>query len=412
MNDMPQLGTIAAPDLSTSGTAEPSTASSPALVTAPAAMISVDHQPSPARAADTLVAHAKFELIVKPQDVDPRESQIEYVVQVANPSPVRLRVMSLRAFAPRGATLQDVTDTTLTSQSLRLTKTYRDLSFLLSEQLLQQSSGYREALTRSLKTLIDESFSGFNLFTQLPVKLFSGRLARSMAKLMGTERAWRLEVNGSDQGRRHLETFLLPHAADNKLLCDVFRAKLDEASILEDLLDKERPGAWIADLEPGAIFTQTFLFSCERRLLNPKSYTFSFDCAYQLDGPSQPIRHCTGSVTADISPSPGVLNTIAVVSAFLGACLKFAIGLAKPAQGSAPVTVTLDALKTQIWNLSTIGTVVAALITALLFFNIYDSTEIGRKLKFGSGWRSALLIGGLSGLVTEKVVSALQALLG
>jgi hypothetical protein len=40
--------------------------------------------------------------------------------------------------------------------------------------------------------------------------------------------------------------------------------------------------------------------------------------------------------------------------------------------------------------------------SALMFFNIYDSTAMGSKLKFGSGWRSALPIGGLSELVTQK----------
>ena len=52
------------------------------------------------------------------------------------------------------------------------------------------------------------------------------------------------------------------------------------------------------------------------------------------------------------------------------------------------------------------------MITALFFYNVYDSTDVGRKIKVGVGWRSALIIGGLSGLLNDRVVEALRGLLG
>jgi hypothetical protein len=51
-------------------------------------------------------------------------------------------------------------------------------------------------------------------------------------------------------------------------------------------------------------------------------------------------------------------------------------------------------------------------LTAALFYNAYEWTEFGKKLDTGAGWRSALIIGGISGLLNERVIAALQDLFG
>ena len=55
---------------------------------------------------------------------------------------------------------------------------------------------------------------------------------------------------------------------------------------------------------------------------------------------------------------------------------------------------------------------IVSVITALFFYNIYDATDIGRRVNAGIGWSSALIIGGLCGLLNAKVIAALRVLLG
>ena len=45
---------------------------------------------------------------------------------------------------------------------------------------------------------------------------------------------------------------------------------------------------------------------------------------------------------------------------------------------------------------------VAAIVVAVLFYNIYDVFDLGTKLKTIAGWRGALIVGALSGLVSES----------
>jgi hypothetical protein len=56
--------------------------------------------------------------------------------------------------------------------------------------------------------------------------------------------------------------------------------------------------------------------------------------------------------------------------------------------------------------------VVSAAILALLFFNVYEHTSFGRQLRMNLGWRSALLIGALCGLMQERILTSLKSLLG
>jgi len=365
----------------------------------------------PGPTADVLKAQTNFELVAKPQDADPRESQIEYIVQVTNPSKDRIRITSLRAFAPRGAKVDDAIDITQTSQRSRLTKVYKELSLLLTEFLVQTSKEYQDALVYTISNILNGASSHSALGQRLLFRLFTGSLARSIKDWLGTEEALRIQINSAAYGQVCYDRFLKNSEQKDGYLANVFRSKLEEARELEPQIKVDN--TWLATLEPGATYSRTFIFHCERRKLNPKPYTFLFDCAYQFEGVDQSERHCQGSVTADINPSPLFLNLIALSSALLGALLKMAVVWSGDTSNSKPLSLSqfLDAVSAQFSSLETLGTYLAAAISAVLFFNVYDSTAIGSKLKFGSGWRSALLIGGLSGLMTQKVVGALQALL-
>lgn len=113
---------------------------------------------------------------------------------------------------------------------------------------------------------------------------------------------------------------------------------------------------------------------------------------------------------------------MAVISAILGAALKIALdtqakianSVAVPAAGVAKLQPKdlFGQLTTDLVTVNTCEAVIAAMITALFFYNVYDSTDVGRKLNVGVGWRSALIIGGLSGLLNERIIAALHGLLG
>ena len=53
-----------------------------------------------------------------------------------------------------------------------------------------------------------------------------------------------------------------------------------------------------------------------------------------------------------------------------------------------------------------------AVVTAAIVFNIVDFTNLRDKLKSGVSWRGAMLVGFVCGYLNERVLRALQTLLG
>jgi hypothetical protein len=58
------------------------------------------------------------------------------------------------------------------------------------------------------------------------------------------------------------------------------------------------------------------------------------------------------------------------------------------------------------------GQLLVGPVIALIFFNVYEYTSVGKDLGMSVSWRSALLIGALCGLAQDRVLAALKALIG
>jgi hypothetical protein len=101
------------------------------------------------------------------------------------------------------------------------------------------------------------------------------------------------------------------------------------------------------------------------------------------------------------------------VSSILGAVLRSALHSGKSAiSGSIdavpPFDLVVQQLQRQVVALDTLG----GMVVALVIFNIYEQTEFGARINMGVGWRSALLIGVLAGVFTDRLIAALTVFIG
>ncbi|CCV06717.1 exported hypothetical protein [Mesorhizobium metallidurans STM 2683] len=105
-----------------------------------------------------------------------------------------------------------------------------------------------------------------------------------------------------------------------------------------------------------------------------------------------------------MSPRPYVLSIVTVISAFMGASLKYSLAQT-PSQS---IQNYFSSLITYLFTAPGLSGAVLALIV----FNVYEYMELGRTIKMGIGWRSALLVGALCGLFSDRMIKALQVLVG
>lgn len=100
-----------------------------------------------------------------------------------------------------------------------------------------------------------------------------------------------------------------------------------------------------------------------------------------------------------VSPYPLSLSMVAIAASLLGVLLKITL---EGASNVGPVLVGM------FWSLK----LFVAPIVALIFFNVYEHTSIGKDLTMPVSWRSALLIGAICGLAQDRILAALKAMIG
>jgi hypothetical protein len=349
------------------------------------------------------------------QTKDTRSSEYGCAVRIKNEGNAKVRLVSLRPLNPSGTIRQNVLDNDLTTQTASLTQHYTELSTIIMRFVTSESEEYREQLAAKAMEGMNEFFketkgSGILGFV---TTIFSKKYVNFFDDWYTSVEAWTLKVESADDALQLYNDFLKDTKEKDtyhRILCNVYCAKIKATQRLEGMVGAAVHQNYIQDIESGGEFSRMYVFSCERSILNPKTYTLTFDCAYQiLDDTAnpgtntvRPLHYIATSATTIISPKPLVLNLIAIGSSLLGAALKAALDA-----GGKHISI-IEACANAVTN----GSALAAVITALFFFNVYDSTEIGKKINAGSGWRSALIIGGLSGLVNDRVVQALRGLFG
>jgi hypothetical protein len=198
----------------------------------------------------------------------------------------------------------------------------------------------------------------------------------------------------------------------------LFEAKLAQLRRYEEQMEKEggTTKTAIATIAPGAVFATTYVFRYKRGQIDAKRYTVTVEASYTEDG-ADVVETGTAAASSLVSPSPVILSVVAVVSSLLGALLKAAIAArAEPAATLAGegglVWTALHKLGQQLTPELVSLQMLGAIVLALVVFNIYEHTEFGNRVKMGVGWRSAMLIGVLSGAFTERLLEALKVLAG
>lgn len=345
---------------------------------------------------------------VEEQPSDVRSLQFQCKLTFRNGGSRTIRILFVRPLTPYGAELQEVTDTSQSDSRLAMNDLYADLNVLLGSFMLEHSKEYRNNMILSMRDYLKENLSVLGL-GKFYFNIIRFNMEAYAKRITANRQAWTLRIRSADRAEQHYIELLKPYEEEARDLCAIFRSKVVDVKQLEAELGSSSEVESIAEIDPGDDFTMTYLFNCTRRILNARTYTFSFECGIQEE-PFAKTRYLSNSISTTISPKPFVLNIVSIFSAILGALLKIGVDMSTN-NNINDNNISLFILDDRMLRSASIQ-IITAMITALFFYNIYDSTEVGSKLRLGLGWRSALIIGGLSGFLNERVVAALHGLLG
>jgi hypothetical protein len=330
------------------------------------------------------------------QRSDLRADEIAYRFMAENRGPRPVHVRSLNPQAPEGVTLTEVRDTSDRAVRLRYRTLCDELTGILRSYLMRLDADKQKD---------------------------KGTLVRIFGANGQTERTFDFVVeNTHDAGIAIAKWF---GTGDNEAAeRNLFEAKLQQLVLYEQKLETDDSGGTIITLPSGSQFSTTYVFRFLRGKWDPRTYTVTIEGSYAEEMDTGPgiVETMAVSASTTISPRPVALSGVAVIASLLGAILKTAL-LIEESPASAGVTQTSVVARDDVAGLAGIlGTrllealvsfeAVAGMVLAFLVFNIYEHTEFGSRVKMGVGWRSALLIGVLAGLFTERFLKALTVFIG
>lgn len=334
---------------------------------------------------------ASPEFKMEEQLADARSDQIAYKLTVSNSDSQPVRLLSIQPRVPVGASVLEITDSSLAQANANKAKLLDELNRLLRQYLWVTSAAFRQEWVDQQKEVFKELFSVVGILSAY-TQIFTGSYQVRMKREFDS---FAFSVSSAADARSAYEKWMAT-SSDHEAVKTLFEEKTKQLERIEERMDEgERPG--LTSISPGGYFTATYVMKFTRKAFEPRKYQVGFEAAYsQSDSPAQINSVAT---TVQVSPYPLSLSIVAVLSAFLGILVRLSVN-----DQSDPF---LEMIK-----LSQTGQLLVGPIVALIFFNVYEYTSVGKEIGMSVSWRSALLIGALSGLAHDRILSALKALIG
>lgn len=288
----------------------------------------------------------------------------------------------------------DIIDSSVEEASAKRAALLAELDAVLFDYLAASSVDYRDRVATSIRSIAEKVFSAFGIL-RMYFYMFQGKniYAHEVQRALN---ALRYKISSAiDAQSAYDRWFSTNTSPEFDVVKSVFEAKKEQLLRLEaDMNDDQRES--LAVVEANNTFASTYVMTFSRAFLEPRKYQIAFDITYD-----QPGSTSTGTVSAiagiQISPYPISLSVFTAIAALLGAVLKTSL---------IHTDNIFSYLNQEIYS----GRILIGPIVAIVLFNIYEHTSIGSQFsKMSVSWRSALLIGVMSGMTNERIIAALNA---
>jgi hypothetical protein len=346
----------------------------------------------------------RFNMVLEEQLSDSRSSEAAFRVKLENLGTSPFEVLRINPRIPEGVTLVEVKDSSTEAARIKYKKLCEDLTELLDQHVFVSSETERDARLKIDKQYLADFIKDANAIWRIYLNLFTGVLLKRMREYRERIAAHKFIIRNKDDADIALHSwFASPIQADH--FARLFNAKYAQLVSIENEINNGPATSALATIEPDSFFATTYVLRFPRSALNPTKFSFSVEAA--LSEPGSPKEILTSSTAIiEISPRPYVLSLITMMSALLGVAVKFSIDHSGGSTSS--VRSFFGGLGQAVFT----GSGISAIVLAIVLFNVYDYLEFGEKIKMRVGWRSAMLIGVLAGLFTERFIAALKALIG
>jgi hypothetical protein len=334
---------------------------------------------------------------------DNRASEIPIKIVIKNESDQRIKVLSIVPNIPEFVVLEEKKDSFQEDTKKRYEDLCQELTFSINHIFLIRNQNYRQHVVETARGIYKEIIKDLPKLYRL---LFFDRLV-----YWAYFKNIQLKANKMEFKINNYEDAIWAYDRWVKNLTDVdeekslYEGKMQQLATLKAEIGNK--SGYISIIESGSFYSRTYVLGFSRKYFNAKAYNLSFDSKYSIETASTAsleYRDNT-STTITIPPKPFFLTIFTALASVLGTTLKYCMN-------DVHNISTVGKFFYQLGQAIVTGPGITSIIVGVLFFNIYEFTDLGKKINMGVNWRSALLIGILAGLFGDRLIEALKVFIG
>ncbi len=351
------------------------------------------------------------------QSSDFRSSELPLRFTLANSGNTPLRLIYVQPRVPDGVIISEAHDKSLVDVQAKhratcdlLSRTVSDYLILSSDEFFRKRvAAMNEFRVKAIKEI--SSIPGY--FRVVSAVMFKNYDLEILKAAHARLSSLRVPIENASEAIMALDTYV-PKEDTQIHFRSWFATHIARLQRLEEQFDPKVEQSYVGRVEAGSEWSATYVVQFPRRPADPSQYNINVEVGYQLVDHEETHVQSVSTVVS-ISPSPFVLNCVALAGAVLGSVLKMSMAAAASTSGASPQRNSQIGLNTALANeinpafmFSSIG----AAILAVVFFNIYEFTDLGKRINMRLGWRSALFIGAACGLFSDRIIKAFGVLVG
>jgi hypothetical protein len=212
-------------------------------------------------------------LKLEEQLADARSDQIAYKLALENPDVQPIRLLAVEPRVPVGASLLEITDTSLAQANSEKADLIEALNLLLRQFLWVTSATFRQTWVERQKESVKEIFSVagiWNLYFQL---IFNNK---NFLKRMKREfESFSFRITSAADARSAFEKWL-KDTTEHEAIKTLFEEKTKQLERIEERMDEiDRPG--LTSIQANSFFSAAYVIKFSRHLFEPRKYQIGFD---------------------------------------------------------------------------------------------------------------------------------------
>ncbi|MBV8920021.1 hypothetical protein [Bradyrhizobium sp.] len=341
---------------------------------------------------------------------DLRARQFASHLRLENETDSAVNLLAINYRLGSGVTMEKTENTSLIDLKLEYDQLRTEIGYLFRTLYITGSEAFRKEFAKNYMESLRAQFRLKSL-VMIYYYVITGRFRLFARQQSQAIQRMDFPITSADVARASLSKLDSALQQNFPVMKELATAKIDRMAAIEQIDPNFLKPQYVTQILPGETFEQVFIFKARRKLSSIVSYTAAFEVKLSTAASSGRTveRILSRSASFNVTPSPIALSAFAAVFGLLGTILNN-FGLPDSATLSDVSSLSQSLSDTPLSPRFLKNSVVAVILSVVLY-NSFEMTEFKDRFKTIS-WRSAMFIGLLCGLLSDRMLKAITSFVG